>query len=495
MQSDPGGGGFMFRRQIIFCLLLLLPVVRAFFLIAQPAPAPRLPALLAETDARREVWVWGEIASIIRQGPRSVRFAFDIQGRAQDTNATFTRTPLSPPSRVWVSWPMSPAAQKQLRLMPGELWMLPLRWRNTRAVQEAGEFDTWRWMQQQGLQGLAQVTQAKPLAQRLAQAGGPARLRPARPSMQGWRQQVRNRLFATIDHPRTAGLVAALSMGDQNAIEKEDWDIFRRTGVAHLVSISGMHVTLLAIWLAALMQSLWRVLRWRQHTATLWLAAPGMAQGVALLTATLYAFFSGWGLPAQRTVWMLLLTAGLRVLGWSWPPHMAWLALVGLVAAFDPLALSQSGFWLSYVAVALLYAVEPASGDTAWRRWLHEGLGLQWRITFALAPLSLYFFQGVSLAGLWVNLWAIPWVTLVVTPLSLLGLIFSPLWVWADWSAGWLLLGLEWAARTPLALVEVPQPALWRVLAATGFAMAAVLPGPGLWRAWCAALVLSMLAG
>jgi competence protein ComEC len=211
---------------------------------------------------------------------------------------------------------------------------------------------------------------------------------------------------------------------------------------------------------------------------------------VALGVATLYAVFAGWGLPAQRTVWMLLATTGLRLSGLRWPAHAVWLALVALIALFDPLALTQAGFWLSYVAVGLLYGVEPAPAGAAWRRWWHEAVSLQWRISLALAPMSLYFFQGFSLAGLWVNLWAIPWVTLIVTPLTLLGLLCHPLWVLAGWACGWFLAALAWAAQTPWALIEVRSPTLAWVVPATLLAMGVSWPGSGLRRSACAAVLL-----
>lgn len=99
---------------------------------------------------------------------------------------------------------------------------------------------------------------------------------------------------------RAAGVVAALVVGDQRAIERSDWALFRTTGVAHLMSISGLHITLFA-WLAMhAVGALWR----RMHAGAC--AGPPHAALVGgCLLACGYALFSGWGLPAQRTVLML----------------------------------------------------------------------------------------------------------------------------------------------------------------------------------------------
>ena len=63
------------------------------------------------------------------------------------------------------------------------------------------------------------------------------------------RQRVRDAIEASVPDRRAAGVLAALAVGDQGAIEREDWDLFRNTGIAHLVSISGLHITMFA-WLA-----------------------------------------------------------------------------------------------------------------------------------------------------------------------------------------------------------------------------------------------------
>ena len=110
------------------------------------------------------------------------------------------------------------------------------------------------------------------------------------------------------------GVLAALVVGDQSAIERADWDLFRTTGVAHLMSISGLHVTMfawLAIWLVG---GLWRRLAFVWPQALLAVPVPWAAGlgGVALAAA--YALFSGWGVPSQRTVLMLAVVVGLRLL-------------------------------------------------------------------------------------------------------------------------------------------------------------------------------------
>ena len=468
-------------RLFVFAMGVGLSLAHALWVLMHGPQPPVLPEVL-RGDAPFEVW--GTVEGLTRSGSKSLRFALLIQGVVHSTHVRSSQT-LSPPLKVWVTWPMTPGQQAQLKVRPGDVWRLPMRWQAWSHGPTTQGFDALLWMQQHQLSGMAVVHMASHL-------GHPKRLHPGGYNMEAFRQIMRDRIMSAIPQTRRAGLVAALSMGDQNAVEQDDWQIFRRTGVAHLVSISGLHVTLLAMWLAALVDAGWRRMRWRDQAWAARIPAPWVAQWVSLILAAVYALFSGWGLPAQRTVWMLLAVNGLRLMGLSWPAHATWLALIGLNAALDPWALSQSGFWLSHVAVGLLYALEPSQASTAWRRWWSDTLGVQWRITWVLAPMSLYFFQGISLAGLWVNLWAIPWVTLVVTPLSLLGLLLPPLWTWAGWSVGWLLGALEWAAQTPGALLQVAPTPLWTVLPGTLLALSVALPGPWIWRAWCASLLVPL---
>jgi competence protein ComEC len=153
-----------------------------------------------------------------------------------------------------------------------------------------------------------------------------------------------------------AGVLAALVTGDQAAINRSDWDVFRATGVAHLMSISGLHVTMFA-WLAsALVAWCWRKSAlWGFAGALRWPAVHvGSVSGLVL--AWFYALFSGWGVPAQRTLWMLLVVVFLKISARQWHGALVWLLAGAVVLALDPWALLQAGFWLSFVAVGVLMA-------------------------------------------------------------------------------------------------------------------------------------------
>jgi competence protein ComEC len=176
------------------------------------------------------------------------------------------------------------------------------------------------------------------------------------------------------------------------------------------------------------------------------------------------------------------------------------LAAAAVVTAIDPGALLQRGLWLSFAAVGLVMASEAVEGSAApgsaasWRARVVETLRGAGRTqvvaTVGLAPLTLLFFQQLSLVGFVANLVAIPLVTLVVTPLALLGTLAAPAWSLAAWLLQPLTAWLEWLAAFPLATWTVPAAPLWAQLAALLAGALLVMPVP--WRLRALALPLAL---
>ena len=348
-------------------------------------------------------------------------------------------------------------------LNAGERWSMTVRLKVPHGLRNPHGFDYELWMWEQGVQASGAVR------------AGPKDDPPVRVAstwqypVEQLRQTVRDRIFARLGRgaddtdparARIAGVVAALVTGDQRAIDRADWDVFRATGVAHLMSISGLHITLFA-WLAAWCTGL----LWRRSTRLcLWLPAPSAALAAGVLLAAGYAVFSGWGVPAQRTVLMLAIVALLQGSGRRWPwPHV-WLLACAAVVLVDPWALAQAGFWLSFVAVGVLFATNPIANKayiSSARGHFYALFREQWVVTLALTPLSLLLFGQVSVVGFVANLVAIPWVTLVVTPLALGGVLWAPLWSLAALSLQPLAVALQWLAQWPWAVIFLPAAPLW----------------------------------
>ncbi len=450
----------------------------------------RLDAVLAPSLEGQDLVLTGVVSSLPQSSLSGVRFQFRVE------SATGPGGPVQVPAHVMLGWyrgfdadAMLAAPAQEIRA--GERWQLPVRLRRPHGSANPHGFDLELWLFEQGVgaSGHVRVGGGRQALRMQDQAGEPVtRLR----------QDVRDAIFREVADPVAAGVIAALVVGDQAAIGREEWDLFRVTGVAHLMSISGLHVTMFA-WLAAgVVGRLWRLHpRWM-----LAVPAPVAARWGGLACAAAYALFAGWGVPAQRTVWMLAAVVLVRSIGWRWPPWAAVVAAGWVVLAVDPWALLQPGFWLSFVAVALLMGSEPAQRaiDTprpgrgrALGRALVEGLRTQVVATVGLAPLTLVFFQQLSLVGFLANLVAVPWVSFVVTPLDMLGMAWPALWSLAEGAVVALTHGLEAASAWPLAVWQAAAAPAWAVAAGLFGGALAVLPLPWRLRGLALPLMLPLL--
>ena len=404
----------------------------------------------------RDLVVTGVVAAMPQRNELGQRFRFELE-QATDSGGPVRLPPVLSLAWYWGAWAGTAGSFDDQRAAPalraGERWRFAVRIKAPHGTVNPHGFDYELWLWEQGVQATGAVR---------ARAGEepPRRLAKTwRHPVEQARQSVRDAIVARIDDRASAGVVAALVAGDQNAIDRSDWDVFRATGVAHLMSISGLHVTMFAWLAAAVVGAAWR----RSARLCLRWPAPQAALLGGLLLATAYALFSGWGVPAQRTLLMLAAVGWLRLSGRRWPWPVTWLAACAVVVTVDPWALLQPGFWLSFVAVGVLFASDPGSAPAArgWRGRAAALLREQLVVTVALAPLTLLLFGQVSLVGLVANVVAIPWVTLVVTPLAMLGVVVPWAWDLAAVAVGWLAACLQVLAAWPLAVWSGSAPALW----------------------------------
>jgi competence protein ComEC len=459
----------------------------------------RLADTLSSALEGQDIVVTGVVAELPRQGVTGTRFVFETE------SAQLRGVPVQLPSRLALGWYRSADEDVVLGgpaedLRAGQRWRFTVRLRQPHGTLNPHGFDLELWLFEQGIgaSGSVRAPSSKgahaPPLKLTENAGHP---------IERLRQSLRDAIQKRVADPAAAGVLAALAIGDQAAIDREGWDLFRITGVAHLMSISGLHVTMLA-WLAgALAGRLWRT----QPRWLLRLPVPTVALWSGWLAAAAYSLLAGWGVPAQRTVWMIGAVVVLRALGLRWPLHAVLLAAAWLVTVMDPWALMQPGFWLSFLAVAVLVASEPVTASTPTtghrqtasppaslpaslqvsptrlsRLWqtLQGGLRTQLVATVGLAPMTLIFFQQISLVGFVANLVAIPLVTLLITPLALLGTLLPPLWLVAAALVQGLGVLLKALAAAPLAVWSAGAVPGW--VGACGLLAGALLVLPLPWR-------------
>ncbi len=392
-----------------------------------------------------------------------VRFAFDLESSS--------RWVLAPGSRMILTW--REAARAGIDhpdvLRSGERWRFAVRLRRPHASLNPYGFDYEAALLERGVVATGTVrAHAMAPALRLAVPG-----RGLRALVDRARSAIRDRLRAALPEAPWRGVVIALAIGDQAAIPQAQWRMFNRTGISHLISISGLHVTMLGALAGTAAAAVWR----RVPRLPLWLPVPKLAALVSVIAATVYCALAGFGIPAQRTVCMLAVAALGRCLDREpSAPRVLALALI-VIVAIDPWAPLTAGFWLSFGAVAMLFHAGSAQGlESSVRAWLRA----QGVVTIGLAPLTLALFGQVSLVGPIVNAVAIPVVSMVVAPLSLLAAV-SPMDGPARLAHAILALGMpmvEWLAALPLAAWSAQVAAPWTIVLASAGAAWLLAPFP-----------------
>lgn len=416
-------------------------------------------ALAAEWEGQ-DVELVGVVASLPQAFSQGSRYEFAVE--------TVLTAKAQVPTRVLLSFyqgQQDAEVSPPMLVKPGERWRLTVRLKRPHGNANPGGFDYEAWLLERGVRATGYVRANPP--QRLdAFVWAPdyaiERLRfLIRDNFQG--------LLPASDWP-LAGVLLALTIGDQKAVGTDLWTLFNRTGTTHLMSISGLHVTMVAALFGWLVTALWRrtprLAEWRPAQQAGVLAACGAALGYALL--------AGFAVPAQRTLYMLLVAALAVLSGRLFAPSRTLALALLLVLLVDPWAVLAAGFWLSFLAVAaLLYITSGEVGELpGWRGWWRAWGRTQWAATLASLPVLLLIFQQFSLVSPLANALAIPVISFIVTPLALLAALLPwwPIAALAHTVLAWLMVFLGWCSSWPL----------WQAPAAPWWAMAAALLGVAL---------------
>jgi competence protein ComEC len=431
--------------------------------IAHLTLAPRLD----QADEGRDIEIVGTVAKLPHDFGQGVRFQFAVEQVIAGARKL--------PPTLALSWYRAEGDPVQLH--PGERWRLTVRLQRPHGNANPHGFDYEAWLLGQSIRATGYV-RAEPGKRRLdAFVATPGHV------VERCRDILRARILAALDGKPYAAVIVALVVGDQRGIEQADWDVFNRTGVSHLVAISGLHITMVAGIAALALSALWRRSFFTQAQLPLLLPAQKVAALGGACAALVYVLLAGFGVPAQRTLYMLAVVAAALWVGrLTSVSHILCLAL-GLVVLLDPWAVLWPGFWLSFGAVGvILYAGLGRLQDapSGWRGTLALAARTQYAVTLGLVPLTLLLFAQVSLVGPLANALAIPVVSFVVTPLALIGsLLPAPLAAPVLWCAHRVLEclagALGWLAAQPLAVWSAPAPPAWLfalALAGTGWMLA-----------------------
>ena len=428
-----------------FAWLWVVPLVVGAFAWtawrADLAMQARLPHALEKQD----ILVNGTVTDLPQAQDGSTRFEFDI-ARAQ-----FNGRSVPVQGRVRLSWYASRRHDVPV-IHPCSTWRLRVRMKRPHGLVNPGGMDFERSALQKGIIATGYVRD-DPANAPLEQGA----------CVDGLRARIATAIAAALpEDAHAARLLRALSVGDERALDEHDWQVVRATGISHLIAISGFHVGLAAVFGAWLVRLAW----WLLPSLGLRLARPLAEAAVAFPAALAYGALAGFGLPTTRTLLMIAVVAGWRLLrrGGGFGEGFG-LALAAILIV-DPLSVLSAGFWLSFAGVALL--AWTLARDAGWRGHLKE-IGLApLLMTLALLPLTVWFFGQASLVAPLANLVAVPFVSFVIVPIDLAACALLFAWPWAGHfllhacahlvdALWWFLLHL---ASWPAAMQYLPQASL-----------------------------------
>jgi competence protein ComEC len=408
-----------------------------------------MDARLPRDREGQDVYVVGRVVDLplVRDG--ATGFLLDVE------DARFGSTPLALRGRVRVNW-----YNDAPDVSPCSRWQLTLRLKRPRGMLNPGGADSERSALERHIVAVGYVRNGAD-NQQLGTPGF---------CVNAVRQAISRGIAARVADPHDASLLQTFSVSDTRGLSQRDWEVARANGIPHLIAISGFHVgvaALFGVWFARFIYVLFP--RLGLHLPRVQAQAAS-----AMLVAGIYGALAGFGLPTVRTLLMIGIVALARCSRrHANGPQTLALALIAVLVA-DPLSALSAGFWLSFIGVAFLMACMNTHGRGL-RGFLHELSAGQLVMTLSLLPLTMWFFGESSLVGALSNLIAVPFVSFVIVPVTLVGMILlglcPPLAQPVFWCAAWLAHAQWWLlermATWPGAHWYLPEVGGWSLLFAT----------------------------
>jgi len=354
----------------------------------------------------KELLVQGEVVGLTSVNKHRVRFGFKV-----------TKSSVFLPDKLRLSW-----YYPKTEIRPGQQWQFWLKLKQPHGTFNPAAFDYEKWLYAKNIGATGYIRKAE-LARLLSAETN-------KKSVNFIRYQLLRRLDSLDISRQSLALIKALIIGDKSHISSAQWQVMAKSGTNHLMAISGLHIGLIAVMIYAIVFRLWV-----RFPVNLY-SAPQVAVVMSWIVAVLYAALAGFSIPTQRALIMLSLVVLTVLLQRQAKPLNILVVALLLVLCIDPLAVLSIGFYLSFLAVFyILYVFSARLGlEGAWR----GAIKLHLLMAVALLPVLFYFFQSASLIAPLANIVAVPVVSFILLPASLLALVL--LFIWPN--AATLLFGL-----------------------------------------------------
>lgn len=411
--------------------------------------------------------------------PRHVRLHLYQSGYRQ---AVAPKPIMQTPQQAVISPPLPPPKSSP-QLAAGERWQFTVRFKRPHATRNPHGFDYAAWCLANHIGAMGTIVNKAPM-------------RKLQPFV--WRLDtiiargrvlVGARIARVLGRTPESAVIRALVIGDDSQIRRADWQLFVDSGINHLISISGLHITMLASLGYLSVMGVWRLRpRWGLYLPSRIAATLGGS-----MVAIGYAALAGFSIPTQRTLFMLLTVAFMLYL--QRPLPFLWIVCAALwvVLCIDPWSVLAPGFWLSFGAVAVLSMA--MGGRLGVAKWWQQAWQSQWVMTLAFVPVLISLFNQVSLVSPLANAIAIPVVSLAVVPLAMMGALLPmdvPL-QWASWLLSRCMDLLHWLHGVDMPVWFQATPPAWALVLAMVGVLVCLMPR-GLPLRWAGLLCCLPLA-
>ncbi len=414
----------------------------------------------------KDIIVKGLVDSIPKNTASKQSFIFLINARQEMANSV---QKTAKTKRLWddsfqgkvrLSWYHNNPHQQYKPLKNGQQWQFTVRLKRPNGFLNGG-FDYEKWLYQKRIVATGYV--------RTGQKDEVNKKSSIASWLAGIRQNLADKMDCVLVEYPYRGLIKALTLGIRDDIEAQQWQAFMHTGTNHLIAISGLHISLMASLIWFVVNYLWRL----STSLNLKYPATIIASIAALVTAIAYAALAGFSLPTQRALIMLVVVFLAIILRREFLPSYVFLLALLAVVLFDPLSPLSSGFWLSFLAVAVIYfsISSRLAHKTQFSHKLLQLGCLQVSIFIGLFLPLMILFQQVSLISPLANFIAVPLMSLIIVPLTFVAtffiLIFEPIGLFFFEVLKWPIDGLFWfldaLSQWPWSFIYLPEPS-WSII-------------------------------
>lgn len=349
---------------------------------------------LPDKDIQKEVLVRGTVISHPKQKFRGVQFLFELK-KIGDKEVS---------GKILLSWYQHPPY-----LSVGQRLQLWVKLKPPLGLHNPGGFDYGLWLKHHDINATGYVVSRK--SYQLLTKRSKFLLADLRAQV----QQVA--MSANLENHTVGAVLSALAVGMRQHLSSANWQVFQKTGTSHLIAISGLHIGLIAGVLLSLVQYLWKF----SERLLLWLPAKRAGLIGSIFGAFFYTALSGFAVPAQRAFIMILFMMLGDLVGHELSFLKRMFCAFIVIIFWQPFAIYSGSLWLSFFAVGILGYLLCARLTT--QKGVLQWARLQVLLFIALIPLSLWFFQQTSMIAIIANAIAIPWVSMLIVPSVLVGVL------------------------------------------------------------------------